>query len=133
MWLASWALPAFAFAIPGRKFISLGMAVAGVVISGSGVLSFRRARTTVNPLKPESATVLVKSGIYLLTRNPMYLGLLVILLGWAVFLANAAAFVFLPAFIWYMNRFQIEPEERALAVLFGKEFASYKSCVRRWL
>ena len=63
----------------------------------------------------------------------MYLGLLVILLGWAIFLANALAFVLLPAFILYMNRFQIEPGERALASLFGQEFVSYKSCVRRWL
>lgn len=133
MWLASWAMPSFGFTIPAREIISLSVAVAGVVISGSGVVSFRRARTTVNPLKPESATLLVKSGIYLLSRNPMYLGLLVILLGWAVFLANALAFVLLPAFMWYMNRFQIEPEERALASLFGKEFVSYKSCVRRWL
>ena len=133
MWLASWAMPSFGFTIPAREIISLSVAVAGVVISGSGVVSFRRARTTVNPLKPESASSLVKSGIYLLSRNPMYLGLLVILLGWAVFLANALAFVLLPAFIWYMNRFQIEPEERALASLFGKEFVSYKSCVRRWL
>ena len=99
MWLASWAMPSFGFTIPAREIISLSVAVAGVVISGSGVVSFRRARTTVNPLKPESASSLVKSGIYLLSRNPMYLGLLVILLGWAVFLANALAFVLLPAFI----------------------------------
>ena len=64
----------------------------------------------------------MQSGIYRLTRNPMYLGLLVILLGWAIFLANVLAFLLLPAFIVYMNRFQIEPEERALASLFGQEF-----------
>ncbi|MGH7257695.1 MAG: methyltransferase family protein [Nitrospiraceae bacterium] len=133
MWLASWAFPTFEFTVPARQILSLSVAVVGVVISGSGVVSFRRARTTVNPLKPESASTLVRSGIYLLTRNPMYLGLLVILLGWAIFLANALAFVLLPAFILYMNRFQIEPEERALASLFGQAFVSYKSCVRRWL
>lgn len=132
-WFAARALPTFGFTIPARHFISLSVAVAGAVISGSGVVSFRRARTTVNPMKPDSASSLVRSGIYRVSRNPMYLGLLVILLGWAIFLANALAFVLLPAFIVYMNRFQIEPEEKALASLFGQEFVSYKSCVRRWL
>ena len=133
MLLASWAVPTFGFTVPARHFIALSIVVVGVVISGSGVVSFRRAGTTVNPLKPDSATALVQSGIYVLTRNPMYLGMLVILFGWAIFLANVLAFVLLPAFVFYMNRFQIEPEERALASLFGKEFVSYKSCVRRWL
>jgi len=63
----------------------------------------------------------------------MYLGLLLVLTGWAVFLSNAAGFIFLPAFIVYMNRFQIVPEEKVLASLFGKEFADYKTRVRRWL
>jgi len=75
----------------------------------------------------------VTSGIYRYTRNPMYLGLLLILLGWAVFLANIVAFIFLPAFIAYLNRFQIRPEEKAMASLFGQDFANYRSKVRRWL
>lgn len=133
MWLASWSLPIFGFTIPARHFIALSMAVAGLVIGAFGVVSFMRARTTVNPLKPDSASSLVRSGIYRVTRNPMYLGLLLILLGWAILLANVLAFILLPAFILYMNRFQIEPEERALASLFRQEFVSYKSCVRRWL
>ena len=68
-----------------------------------------------------------------MTRNPMYLGFLLVLLGWAIYLSNVLAFLLLPAFILYMNRFQIYPEEKALASLFGEEFASYKSRVRRWL
>ena len=98
-----------------------------------GFASFRRAKTTVNPMKPDSASSLVVSGIYDLTRNPMYLGFLVILVGWAFFLSNALGFIFLPLFVLYMNRFQIEPEERALASVFGEAFASYRSRVRRWL
>jgi len=133
MWLAGRKVPTLAFVMPQRKGLALGLLVAGVCVSILGVASFRRARTTVNPLKPERASCLVRSGIYRYTRNPMYLGLLLILLAWAIFLANIAAFIFLPAFVLYLNRFQIRPEERVLASVFGQDFASYRSKVRRWL
>jgi len=133
MWLASWTMPAFGLMVPAHEPFSVTVAVAGVVLIGVGIASFRRAQTTVNPMKPDSATSLVVSGIYRLTRNPMYLGFLLVLLGWAIFLSNALAFLFLPAFIIYMNRFQIEPEEKALTSLFGQQFVAYTSRVRRWL
>jgi protein-S-isoprenylcysteine O-methyltransferase Ste14 len=72
-------------------------------------------------------------GIYAITRNPMYLGGLVILSGWAIFLSNALAFLFLPTYVLYINRFQIKPEERALTALFGQEYVAYQGRVRRWL
>jgi protein-S-isoprenylcysteine O-methyltransferase Ste14 len=133
MWLASLAIPAFGFRFPARHFFAASVAVAGAIITGLGIVSFRRARTTVNPLKPDQTSSLVVSGIYRFTRNPMYLGFLLILLGWAIFLSNVMAFLLLPAFILYMNRFQIEPEDKALAALFGQQFVTYTSRVRRWL
>lgn len=133
MWLVAWAVPALGFLFPFRDLVAMSLALAGAVTSALGVISFRRARTTVNPMKPESSSSLVASGIYKLTRNPMYLGFLLVLLGWAVFLSGILAFLFLPAFILYMNHFQIEPEERALATLFGQAFAAYKARARRWL
>lgn len=133
MWLASWAMPAFWFEYPSRGLLSVSVTLAGAIISGLGIASFRRARTTVNPMKPDSTSSLVVSGIYRLTRNPMYLGFLLVLLGWAMFLSNALALLSLPAFIFYMNRFQIEPEEKALCSLFGQQFVTYTSRVRRWL
>jgi protein-S-isoprenylcysteine O-methyltransferase Ste14 len=133
MWFVSWAMPAFQFVLPARVVLAVSLAGACAVIAVVGVASFRRARTTVNPMKPESSSSLVQSGVYTLSRNPMYLGLLLILIGWAIFLSNALAFLVLPVFIFYMNRFQIEPEERALTCLFGEEFVAYKSRVRRWL
>jgi protein-S-isoprenylcysteine O-methyltransferase Ste14 len=105
----------------------------GLAIALSAVAWFRRARTTVNPLAPETVSSLVTSGIYRVTRNPMYLGLLFALLAWAVLLANPIALIFLPLFVLYMNRFQIGPEETALEARFGSEFLSYKAGVRRWL
>lgn len=133
MWLVSWTVPAFRFLIPARHILAVSLAVAGAVISALGVAAFWRARTTVNPTKPETSSSLVVLGVYRLTRNPMYLGFLLVLAGWAIFLSNGLAFLLLPAFIVYMNRFQIEPEERALTALFGSDFVAYKSRVRKWL
>ncbi len=133
MWLAARALPMPGFEFPGRGQFAAGFAIAGTIMAAAGVVSFRRAKTTVNPMTPASSSSLVVSGIYKRTRNPMYLGFLLVLLGWAIFLSNVIAFLGLPAYVLYMNRYQIEPEERALAALFGVAFAAYRARVRRWL
>ncbi len=133
MWLASRAAPALGFDVPARRMIAAGLALAGVVVSVMGVVSFHRARTTVNPMRPQAASSLVVSGVYRVSRNPMYVGLLLVLLGWAVLLANVLALAIVPTFILYMNRFQIGPEETALAKMFGEQYATYRSRVRRWL
>ena len=84
-------------------------------------------------MKPQAASSLVIVGVYKLTRNPMYLGLSLVLLGWAVFLWSAWALLGPIVFIAYISRFQIAPEERVLATLFGAEYSAYKAKVRRWL
>ncbi|WP_448681101.1 methyltransferase family protein [Pseudomonas nicosulfuronedens] len=116
-----------------RLWLALLVALAGVAICLAGVASFRRARTTVNPLKPESASSLVVAGIYRHTRNPMYLGFAIILLGWCVFLGSALAVLGVAAFVLFIGRFQIRPEERALRELFGTEFDDFCGRVRRWV
>jgi protein-S-isoprenylcysteine O-methyltransferase Ste14 len=133
MWAAAWALPKLGFALPGRYVVAGSLALVGALVSILGVVSFRRARTTVNPMKPESSSALVVSGIYRVTRNPMYLGFLLILLGWGVYLSHALSIALVPAFVLYMDLFQIRPEERALEGRFGPEFVAYKSRVRRWI
>jgi protein-S-isoprenylcysteine O-methyltransferase Ste14 len=105
----------------------------GAAIGFAGVWSFRRARTTVNPWRPHASSALVVSGVYRRTRNPMYLGLLLALLGWGLYLANAYALLLAGTFVPYMNRFQIRPEERALEQAFGQDFPDYCRRVRRWL
>jgi len=132
-WLIAWAVPTAGFTLPAGRAVTGGFAVVCTVVAVLGVVSFRQAKTTVNPLRPETASVLVVSGIYRLTRNPMYLGLLLGLLGWALYLANALAFVMPVAYVLLMNRLQILPEERALTALFGPGFTAYQSKVRRWL
>jgi protein-S-isoprenylcysteine O-methyltransferase Ste14 len=133
MWFASSATPAFDFLFPAHSLFAVSLALIGAAICLSGVVSFRRARTTVNPMKPGSTSTLVVSGVYRYTRNPMYLGFLLVLLGWAAFLSNPVALVLLPAFVVYMNRFQIGPEERVLASLFAPEYPVYHARVRRWI
>lgn len=133
MWLGAWLVPRLSFAAPGRYATAWGVALVGALVSILGVVSFRRARTTVNPMQPEASSSLVVTGIYGVTRNPMYLGFVLILLGWAMALSNALAFLALPCFGAYMNAFQIKPEERALVGLFGERFVSYQREVRRWI
>lgn len=133
MWLVASVLPSLTFPFPYKQIVAVVLAVAGGVVAGLGVVSFRRAQTTVNPIKPQAASSLVTTGIYRLSRNPMYLGFLLGLAGVAVFLANAAALILLPVFIVYMNLFQITPEERVLSAMFGPDFTAYRQRVRRWM
>jgi protein-S-isoprenylcysteine O-methyltransferase Ste14 len=133
MWLLAQATPTFR-APPGLRIIALVALVAAAAAIGlSAVWSFRRARTTVNPLSPQGCTALVTSGVFRYSRNPMYLALWLALVGWGLFLANGFALLLALAFIPWMNRFQIEPEERVLQQVFGQTFADYRRRVRRWL
>ena len=116
-----------------RIVTALTIALAGVGFTLAGVIAFQGARTTVNPMKPETTSSLVCSGIYSVTRNPMYLGLVFVLVAWAVFLSSAWALLGPMAFALYMSRFQIAPEEKVLSSMFGASYSDYKCRVRRWL
>lgn len=118
---------------PEMFSMALVVAVLGFGIAAAGVREFVSKKTTVNPLAPEKATELVVTGIFTRTRNPMYLGLLLVLTAFAVYLANGAALVALPIFVAYLTRFQIIPEERAMHELFGDQFKQYCQRVRRWI
>ena len=132
-WLFARILPEFTYRLPARIPITLFLAVAGVSLALWGVLAFRNAKTTPNPHTPEKSTSIVRSGPYGLTRNPMYLGLTFVLFGYCAYLANPLSLVSVAAFVAYVTRFQIIPEERILLGIFGDTYASYKSRVRRWL
>ena len=107
--------------------------LAGISLDRSGLLVFRKARTTINPLSPDKSTAIVQGGPYAFTRNPMYLGMALILLGHGVFLANALSLVAVAIFCAYITAFQIIPEERLLLRKFGDGYASYMAVVRRWI
>ena len=132
MWSIAALTPALRIDVPARLFIFAGLAAAGALIVVAGVLAFVRARTTVDPTAPEAASALVTTGIYRVTRNPMYLGFAIALIGWAAFLQNPLSLLAVAAFVVYIDRFQITPEERALEARFGSDFRSYTQKVRRW-
>ncbi len=116
-----------------RLLVAAVLIAIGVAVAIGGVISFRRANTTVNPLKPETSAALVSTGVYSFTRNPMYLGMVLALCAWAAYLSSLWALVGPVVFALYINRFQIVPEERVLDRLFGAPFVEYKKRVRRWL
>lgn len=107
--------------------------ILGTLFPVAGVVAFRRASTTVDPRTPEASSALVISGIYRYTRNPMYVGFALWLLAWSVFLGSAWALLGVVGFVWYMNHYQITPEEKALRELFGDAFRDYERRVRRWI
>jgi protein-S-isoprenylcysteine O-methyltransferase Ste14 len=105
----------------------------GIAIELMGLLHFRKAKTTINPLKPEESSQLVTFGIYQITRNPMYLGMTLLLFAWGIYLTNIFPIALLPLFNLYITQFQIKPEEKILTNIFGQDFILYCKKVRRWI
>jgi protein-S-isoprenylcysteine O-methyltransferase Ste14 len=133
MWGIAFVAPLVEVPTLSRVSVATAIALVGAAFSLAGIMSFRRAKTTVNPMKPGAATSLVSSGIYRITRNPMYVGLLFVLVAWAAGLSSAWSLLGPLVFFLYIGRFQITPEERVLSQLFGAEYSAYKARVRRWL
>jgi len=135
--LAMWGITSYLPAIESHAVVRVSLSLAflapGALFCIAGIVSFRMAKTTVNPLEPGTATSLVSSGVYKVSRNPMYLGFALVLVAWAAYLSSLWAGIGVLGFVVYMNRFQIMPEERALTGIFGSEFTRYQSKVRRWL
>ena len=116
-----------------RFIVGVVFLLIGGFIAISGVIGFRKAKTTVDPTQPNKASSLVCSGIYRYTRNPMYTGLLFVLIAWGCFCDNPFSLFIVFVFPLYMTQFQIKPEERVLDSIFGKDYGLYKKRVRRWL
>lgn len=133
MWLLALLLPSLGIALPGQLALAALLTASGVGVAIAGVLAFRQASTTINPTRPSATSSIVSNGVYRFTRNPMYLGMLLCLGGWAIFLGNPLSLLGLPLFVAYLNRLQIGPEERALEAKFGEPYAQYCARVRRWL
>lgn len=116
----------------GWPELALLLTVVGSVFGFGGVLRFRQHGTTVSPTRPAQASVLVTTGLYRLSRNPMYLGLLCWTMALACHLGGMGVWIG-PLVLWgWLDRFQIVPEERALQARFGEEYAEYCRRVRRW-
>ena len=133
MWAVSSIEPRFALPQSHHWATALVGALAGAAITFTGAATLRAAKTTLLPMRPQRTTVLVTTGIFRWSRNPMYLGLAVALLGWAAFLSAAWPLLGPVVFVLYVDHFQIRPEERVLAEHFGAEYTNYTRRVRRWL
>ena len=105
----------------------------GLVIIFLAVLKFIKTKTTVDPTRPEKTSNLVISGVYKLTRNPMYLGMLFLIMAYAIYNNSIFGCIVIPIFIFYINKFQIEPEEIEMRKKFGESFENYCKKVNRWL
>ncbi len=132
-WALARFMPGVTYPMPSRLPIAALLLLAGFALDLSGLLVFRNAKTTVNPLSPERSTSIVQTGPYRFTRNPMYLGMAMVLLAFCVYLANPVSVAAVVVFVAYITRFQIIPEERLLLGKFGEAYAQYKTSVRRWL
>lgn len=133
MWLVAHSAYAVTIAIPYALVIALLIAAAGALTAATAIRQFGKAETTVNPLQPDAATALVDHGIFGKTRNPMYVGLLLLLSGWAVWLQSAANVLVLAGFVLTITELQIKPEEAALQKIFGETYTDYCKRVRRWI
>lgn len=125
--------PAFQFLIAGSAWLGSGLIIISLCIILMGIVEFKKAQTTVNPHTPEKSATLVTRGIYQYSRNPMYFGVFLALLDWALYLSNILAFVLLPVFVIYVSRFQIQPEEKVMTQKFGNDYRAYLARVRRWV
>jgi len=129
-WLANY-LPKLAFNYQGLT--SLLMILIGLTIIVIGVKTFNNSDTTINPLNPSEASHLVTEGVFSYTRNPMYLGMVIILLGVSIYNGVYIGIIILPCFVLYLTEFQIKPEEEAMEELFSADYTDYLKRVRRWL
>ena len=125
-------LPVGEFDFFGRSLLIKALFLAGLLIAILAFIQFARHKTTTNPRQLEKVNSLVTNGIYKISRNPMYLSLLLFLLAWGLYLGNAFNAVTAAAFVSYMNAFQIRPEEEVLKQKFGSVYIQYCKAVRRW-
>ena len=125
--------PVVDFYLPYHFWVAGIFIFMGSILSLTGALAFKKVQTTVDPRNPSRTSDLVTNGVYQYSRNPMYLGFLFVLMGFAFWVSNLSAFLLLPVFVLYMNRFQIEPEEKLMQDKFGDAYRDYTRSTRRWI
>jgi len=133
IWLVDRYLPLYHIDFNYQNLVARALIGIGLLIALSGVLAFRKLKTTVDPRYPEKAKKLVFIGIYKYTRNPMYLGLLFMITGVAVYSGAFSCLFVVFLFAAFINKYQIIPEEVALQEKFGDSYTHYTRNVRRWL
>lgn len=126
-----WLLPLLRLWQGPVRYVGVIPLAIGVVLNLVSAGMFKRSATTIKPFGDPSALVL--GGFYRYTRNPMYLGFLLILLGVGLLLGNAASLLVLPLYVAFITHRYIRHEEQSMEARFGNEYRSYKARVRRWI
>ncbi len=132
MYLLDRFLPFGDFDFFGRSELALFLFGTAFLVMLLAIVQFLRAKTTTDPINLNKTSSLVTTGIFKFTRNPMYLGMLLLLLGFGLKLGNAFNTLLAVGFVYFMNHFQIKNEEKALNAEFGKEYSFYCKMTRRW-
>lgn len=131
MW---WVAPLTPVVLPAwSQYLALGLVAVGLVFDFLGLVLFMRHKTSIHPLRPERTSKLVSGGVYRITRNPMYVGMLLLLCAWVLYLQSYLTALGPVLLVLYLNRFQIRPEEKILHAKFGDDYRAYQKRVRRWL
>jgi protein-S-isoprenylcysteine O-methyltransferase Ste14 len=133
MWALDRRLPLAYWIGPPWNWLGIAPVVLGIAVAVAALLRFRQAQTTLNPVDLGKSSRLVTDSVFRVSRNPMYLGLSLLLIGWAVWLGSASACCVPPLFVCVITWLQIVPEERALSGLFGEPYAAYRQRTARWL
>lgn len=133
MWGVSHFFPALGVGFPGRRLAAIAIGAIGLAMEIIAVATFFRAKTTVNPLKPSNASKIVTTGLFTISRNPMYLALLLVLVAWGLWLANPLNGFVIVGWVVFITEFQIKPEEKALRQKFDADYDAYCKRVRRWV
>ena len=123
----------FRFSVTLPSSIGFIIIFAGLMIIFIAARQFKAVNTTINPIKPHNASVLVSKGIFSYSRNPMYLGMLLIIIGFSIIHNLMAVLVIMPLWVIYITNFQIIPEEEAMEILFKEDFLNYCKKTRRWI
>jgi protein-S-isoprenylcysteine O-methyltransferase Ste14 len=136
--LAITLMAALRVSLPGWQLIAwpwtlLGLvpALLGIGLNAWGSRLFAASDTTIKP--HETPTHLIAAGPYRLSRNPMYLGFALIIVGLATLLGATTPWLAIPLFVWIIDRRFIAGEEIAMEQAFGEEFRRYRVRVRRWV
>ncbi len=129
--LLAWLLP-IAEVVPWPwNSAGLLLVAGGIGLAAAADGQFKRHRTTVKPFQP--STTLVTGGAFRLSRNPMYLGLVLVLLGVAVGSQALSPYVVCLGFALLMQLRFVAPEEVMLHEQFGDAYTEYLRRVRRWV
>ncbi|ACY51885.1 putative protein-S-isoprenylcysteine methyltransferase [Vibrio antiquarius] len=126
-------MPSLNISVPFVEVVVGGLTLLSGYMGIAGVYEFHKVKTTVNPVKPDTASSVVRTGVFSFSRNPMYMALLLLIIAIGLWWQHLSVVLCSVVFVSYINRFQIKPEERVLERLFGEEYVDYKNHVRRWI